>query len=207
PDQIPPADRLLVSSAGRAAALLSESRYDQAFPIFDQLIQKYPNTPFLHFAYGAALASSSNYDRARTQLLEEARLNATTSLPYVRLASISLKLHDPDQALQFSQKALEITPESAESHYMMGRSLLEIGNPAGAVEALEIARRLAPTSPEVRFNLARAYTKTHRLEEAQHERSEFERLQAENPQTPTEHMGGQPPHSYDPMAGAAPAQN
>lgn len=205
PDQILGADRSLVLKAGGAATLLSESRYDLAFPIFDELIRGYPDTPFLHFAYGSALASTSNYDQARVQLLEETKLNPLSALAYVRLASISLILHDPQQALQFANKAVAIAPESAETHYVVGRSLLEIGDAQGAVNALEISRRLAPGSPAVHFNLARAYTKIHRSTDADRERAEFERLQAEdhNPAT----MGVRPPHSPDATAGESFQQN
>ena len=205
PDQILAADRPLVLRAGMAAILLSESRYDQAFPIFDELIRGHPETPFLHFAYGSALASSSNYDRARAQLLEETKLNPLSALPYVRLASISLILHNPQEALQFSNKAVAVAPESAETHYVLGRSLLEIGDAQGAVNALEISRRLAPGSPAVHFNLARAYTKIHRSTDADRERAEFERLQAEdhNPAS----MGVRPPHSHDATAGENFPQN
>ncbi len=199
PQQIQPAESSLVRLAGRAAALLSESRYDQAFPIFEQLIREHPETPFLHFAYGSALASSSNYDRARDQLLEETRMNPSSALSYVRLASISLVLHQPEEALQFSRKAVEIAPGSAEPHYVLGRSLLELGDAAAAVAALETSRRLAPGSPEVHFNLARAYTKVHRPEDADVERAEFERLQAQNLRNSSDVMNGQSPRVRNTM--------
>ena len=201
PDQFGSADRQLALMAGRAATLLSESRYDQAFPIFEQLIREHPDTPFLHFAYGSALASSSNYDRAQAELLEETRLNPSSALPYVRLASISLVLHQSQEALRFSNKAVAVAPESAETHYMLGRSLLETGDAQAAVNAFEISRRLAPGSPEVHFNLARAYAKIHRSSDADREREEFEHLQAQDPKNSQETMGRRSPHSHDAMAG------
>jgi predicted Zn-dependent protease len=158
--------------------LFSDSHYDKAFPIMDRLLQEYPNTPFLHYAYGDALAATSMYDEAQVQLQEETRLNPGSVLPYLRLASIALLQHDFDGALENSKKATAMAPDSAEAHYLLGRSLLEAGEVAGAIRELEIARQYSPDSPKVHFNLARAYTKANRPAFAEKERAEFERLNA-----------------------------
>jgi len=179
PDQIDPAKTDVVRSAGEAAELLSQSYYDKAFQIFDQMLRQSPETPFLHYAYGDALASASQYDAARIQLREETRLNPNSELAYVRLASIELLLHQPATSLQDSQKAVSIAPESAEARYVLGRALLEGGNLEAAISDLETARRLAPDSAKVHFNLARAYSRANRATEAEQERAEFQRLKEE----------------------------
>ncbi len=178
PEQVP-ADRInLVRKAGEAAGFLSESRYDQAFPIIEKLLAAYPNTHFLHYAYGDALAATSMYEEAQVQLREESRLNPDTPLPYMRLASIALQQHHSARALEDAKKAVSLVPESSEARYLLGRSYLEEGDIPAAIRELEMARRYAPNSPKVHFNLARAYAKADRDAEAQQERVEFERLNA-----------------------------
>ena len=54
--------------------------------------------------------------------------------------------------------------------------LLDTDDGAGAVRELETAVRLAPASPESHFNLASAYAKLGRKEDAVREREEFRRL-------------------------------
>jgi predicted Zn-dependent protease len=176
PEQIDPAKRNLVSSAGEAAVLLSGSYYDKAFQIFNKLLSENPETLFLHYAYGDALASASKYDAAQVQLRDETRLNPTSELAYIRLASIALTLHQPGSALEDSRKAVELAPESAEAHYELGRAFLEQGDASAAIRELEAARYLSPKSPKVHFNLARAYTRANRTTEAEQERFEFESL-------------------------------
>ena len=56
--------------------------------------------------------------------------------------------------------------------------MLELGKTADSVKELEVARGLAPNSPEVRFNLARAYAKAGNPDAAEQERAAFERLNA-----------------------------
>ena len=178
PEQIESGRRALVRSAGEAAVLLAGSYYDRAFQIFDKLISVNPEIPFLHYAYGDALASASKYDAAQIQLKDETRLNPTSELAYIRLASIEILLHESASAIEDSRKAVALAPQSAEAQYVLGRAFLEEGDLAAAIRELEIARGLAPESPKVRFNLARAYTRANRTTEAEQERAEFERLKS-----------------------------
>jgi predicted Zn-dependent protease len=187
PEQIDSTQRALVRSAGQAAVLLSQSYYDRAFHIFDTILNENPKTPFLHYAYGDALASASRYDVAQTQLRDETRLNPTSELAYIRLASIALVLHQSGSALEDSRKAAALAPESAEARYILGRALLEQGDVLAAIRELEAARRFAPTSPKVHFNLARAYTQANRTTEAEQERAEFERLKEQIAAQPISH--------------------
>jgi tetratricopeptide (TPR) repeat protein len=176
PEQIDNAKRNLVRSAGEAAVLLSGSYYDKAFQILEKLLSENPETPFLHYAYGDALASASKYDAAETQLKDETRINPTSELAYVRLASIALTLHQPANALIDARKAVALAPESAEARYELGCAFLEQRDSSSAIRELEAARSFAPKSPKVHFNLARAYARANRTTEAEQERLEFESL-------------------------------
>ena len=179
PDQVEPTKRELVSMAGHAAMLLSESRYDSAFPIFEKLLQEHPDTPFLRYAYGDALSATSDYDRALLQLREESRINPKALAVQLRLAAIALRLNEPDAARDSAKTAVSLSPDSPDAHYLLGRSYLESGDLPSAIRELETARTLAPGSPAVHFNLARAYAKAQRTEQAQKERAEFQRLNAQ----------------------------
>ena len=107
PEQVPPPQRSLVQSAGEIAILLNASKYDQAFPKLQQILKEHPTTPFLHYAYGLALASLSQYDEAETQLREESRISPQSDLPYVLLASIALRKRDPADALPSAERAVQ----------------------------------------------------------------------------------------------------
>jgi len=108
---------------------------------------------------------------------EELKLSPASALPYVRLSSIALKRHRPADALPSAQRAVGLAPDSAEAHYFLGRSFLELGQEDEAIQ-LEIAAKLSPGSPEVHFNLAKAYAKAKQPEKAEQERAAFVRLNA-----------------------------
>jgi len=178
PDQLEPSKSALVQSAGEIAGLLENGKYDQAFPKLQVLLKEYPSVPFLHYAYGTALAALSQFDEAETQLRAELQISPQSELPYVSLASVSLKQYRPEEALISAQRAVQLAPDSAESRYVLGRAYLELDNHEQAVREFEQASKLAPGSPEVHFNLAKAYARAKLPEKAEQERAIFSRLNA-----------------------------
>jgi tetratricopeptide (TPR) repeat protein len=178
PDEVDASKRGLVLSAGEIAGLLQDSKYDEVFPKFQALLQKYPMVPFLHYAYGTALAALSEYDDAKSQFRQEMLISPKSELPYLGIASIALKMQRPGDALPAAQRAVEFKPDSAEAHYLLGRSCLELGRQDEALRELETAGKMAPESPEVHFNLAKAYAKANFSEKAEQERVTFARLNA-----------------------------
>ncbi len=178
PTDVEAAKRPLVASAGEIASLLLASKYDTAFPLFQKLIAQYPAVPFLHYAFGTALESLSQYDEAKTQMREEVQLSPQSALPWTRIASISLKQHLAADALSAARTAIQLAPDSADAHYILGRAYLEAGDTQQAVSELDKAVSMAPDSPEPHFALARAYTKANMMDKAAQERASFARLNA-----------------------------
>lgn len=178
PNEVVPAKTAVLQEAGAIALLLQNSKYDDAFQKFKELLKQYPSTPYLHYAYGTGLIALSQYGEAETQMREELKISPASELPYVRLASVALRQRRPGDALPNAQHAVQLAASSAEAHYLLGRSYLELGQQENAVHELEQASKLAPGSPEVHFNLAKAYAKAKLPERAEQERAIFIRLNA-----------------------------
>ena len=178
PEQVPPSKHALVVSAGEIAALLHQSKYNEAFAKFQQLLKAYPATPFLHYTYGVALASLSQYEQAESQMRDELKISPGSELPYLQLASLALRQHRSEDALAPAKQAVKLAPESGEAHYLLGRAYLDLGQDAASVSELEQASKLSPNSPEVHFNLAKAYAKANQPEQAEEQRVIFTRLNA-----------------------------
>jgi tetratricopeptide (TPR) repeat protein len=178
PEEVPAKERGLVDRAGEISTLLYNSKYDLALPKLKELLAEHPKTPFLHYAYGTALGSLSQFSEAQKQLLVETDISPKSQLPYLSLAAISLKLKRPEDALPYAKKALELAPRAPEPHYFLGRCYLDLERYIEAIGELEAAAKMAPTSAEVHFQLARAYTKAKQPEKAARERETFTRLNA-----------------------------
>jgi predicted Zn-dependent protease len=169
-------DAILVRAAGKIASLLRSSEYDAAFTQFQRLLKEYPSVPFLHYAYGTALLAVSEFDEAAAQMQAERAISPTSELPCVRLASIALRQHNFIDAITWSRLALLLAANSAEAHYLLGRASLESGDDATALRELEVASRFSPASPEIHFNLAKAYARAKMPEKAEQERATFSQL-------------------------------
>jgi tetratricopeptide (TPR) repeat protein len=193
PEAVSPAQTELITEAGRIELLLLDSQYDQAFPQLKLLLKRYPNTPFLHYAYGTALIALSQFDMAAAEMQAETVLSPASELPYARLASIALRQHDFAAAVRWAQRALQLAPNSADAHYLLGRASLEAGDLPSATRELETAAALSPASPEIHFNLAKAYARAKLPEKAQQERDLFSRLSATEQGHPARQNSPGPP--------------
>ena len=176
PDDLSKQQHDLAQSAGSIVELLLASRYADAFPAFQRLIAQYPSTPWLRYAYGDALDSLSQYDEAKAQMQAELKISPNSPQPWIRIASIDVRQHLPGEAIQAAQTAVNLTPDSAEAHYELGRACLEKGDVQKAIAELEKANEIKPDNPEIHFVLARAYTKANQPEKAEAERAAFMQL-------------------------------
>jgi tetratricopeptide (TPR) repeat protein len=176
PERVEPAKGKMVLAGGEIAALLHESKYDEALPKFKILLQDYPAVPFLHYAYGTALADLSQYDEAELQLRQEINISPASELPYLALAAIALKTRHAADALPLAQRAVQLRDDSPEAHYLLGRSYLDLDQNNRAMQALERAAKMAPDTPEVHFNLAKAYARLNLSAKSEEERAAFIRL-------------------------------
>lgn len=179
PEEVDPQDIPLIQAAGHVSLLLHQSKYSDAFPELDKLLEKYPHTAQLHYAYGVGLAALSRYDEAEAQFAAESRISTKSELPWVQRAFIELQTKKPAEALVSAQKAVELAGKSAEAHYVLGRALLDSGKFQEAEQELQTAAHLNPGSPEVHFNLAKVYVKLNRAEDALRERELFTQLNDE----------------------------
>ena len=97
----------------------------------------------------------------------------------VQMAFEYLKRDELSTALPFAEKAVQLTPNMFPARNVLGRILLDLGEVERAIKELEEGARLAPSSPEMHFALARAYTRVGRKADATRERELFKRLQDE----------------------------
>ncbi len=178
PSQLDPSKDAVVAAAGHIGELEALQDFDEARKAFDQLARDYPDTPFVHYAYGAMLAELSQYHEAERELQQEMRVNPESAMPYMQLAYIYVRLSRFADALPLAQKAVQMVPDSFAAHYLLGRTLLGLGRVNEAIGQLMTAKRLGPYSPEVRYNLAQALARAKRTREAAAEQAEFRRLNA-----------------------------
>ncbi len=178
PSQVDPTKDAVIDKAGEAGELMAQKDYNDAEEVFKQLIQDFPNTPYAHYAYGTLLSMLAQPDKAAEEFKEEIKINSGSPWPYIQLANVDLRLNQYQEALANSRKGLKLLPGSPVTHYLVGRSLLAVGQVHAAVLELTNAKNLAPSVAEIRFNLAMALERDHQPKAAARERAAFQRLEA-----------------------------
>jgi tetratricopeptide (TPR) repeat protein len=175
PSELPPDRRELVMLAGRGAYYRAARKPAAAKPAFELLVQRYPDAPNVHYAYGVYLLDDEP-DRGIEEFKQELKISADHLPSILQIAFEYLRRSDWDSAKSWAQKAVDLDPRHFAARRALGQVLLETGNTAESITQFETGVRLAPDSPSLRFMLARAYQKAGRQADAQRERAEFLRL-------------------------------
>jgi tetratricopeptide (TPR) repeat protein len=175
PNEVPGDRREMVLMAGRGTYMMAMRQTAAAGTAFQTMVDRYPETPNVHYAYGVFLLIEQP-DRAIEEFKRELAIQPNHAASLLQIAYEYLKEHKGEVALPWAKHAVEVAPNSFVSHKALGDALLETGDTDGALRELQTAARLAPDSPSTRFSLARAYKRAGRTEEAERERKEFARL-------------------------------
>jgi tetratricopeptide (TPR) repeat protein len=176
PIELPPTDRLLVMDVGRVMWDATALRTTEAAAEFKILVDKYPDTPNIHYLYGSFLMYS-DADKGLAEMKRELEVSPAHVPALVTIASEYIQRKEYKTGLPYAEKAVELEPQSFPAHAVLGRIFTEGEvDPERGIKELEEARKLAPSSPQVRIALATAYGKAGRKEDAARERQEFLKL-------------------------------
>ncbi len=85
---------------------------------------------------------------------------------YMRTAAENVKAGDHESAVALFEKALEVNPDNAEAHTLLGGLLTDLRRTAAAREHLERALALRPDDPSVHYNLGNTLAAEQRYDEA-----------------------------------------
>ena len=175
PSELPPDRRELVMLAGRGAYYQAARKPAASKSAFELLVQRYPDTPNVHYAYGVYLLGD-DVDRGIEEFKRELKLSPDHLPSILQIAFEYLKRSEWESARPWAKQAVDLDARDFTARRALGQVLLETGDTAGSIAQFETGVRLAPDSPSLRFMLARAYQKAGRQEEAERERAEFLRL-------------------------------
>jgi len=176
PSELPPHRREMVMLAGRGAYYRAARRPAAAKPAFELLVQRYPDAPNVHYAYGVYLLDDDP-GRAIEAFQQELKASPGHVPSLLQMAFEYLRQSDWEAARTWAQRVIDLEPRDFAARRAIGQALLETGDVAGSIDHLEAGVRLASDSPSMRFMLSRAYQRAGRQADAQRERTEFLRLE------------------------------
>jgi tetratricopeptide (TPR) repeat protein len=175
PIELPADRRERVLMAGRASYMMATRNTAAAAKAFAALAARYPEAPNVHYANGVFLLQEEP-DKAVEAFKRELELQPGHPWSLMQIAFEYLKRGDGVAALPWARQAVDAAPRAFPARKALGQALLESGDVDGAISELLTGIKLAPESPGLHFQLARAYQRAGRLEDATRARVEFTRL-------------------------------
>jgi tetratricopeptide (TPR) repeat protein len=175
PAEITTNERDLVTRAGRAAYAHLSRNGEAARRRFDDLIERFPSVPNVHYAHAIFLLGSDS-NAALAEFRKEIEIQPGSVFARLDLAFELIRRGDFAEALVPAEEAVSLAPQLFASHHALGRALVETGSLERGIGELETAARLAPESPEMHFALARAYARAGRKDDAARARATFAEL-------------------------------
>lgn len=159
----------------------TQSKYDAAIDEYRKALAKSPKTIGLHFDLGRAILRRSHdpaaLDEARQQFEAELILNSNDAAAEYEIGQILLTAQKSDDALPHLERAATLAPDFPEALLALAKCKTVHGQPAEAISLLERVVKLTPRSEAARLALMLAYRNAGRMQDAQTQKEELDRLQ------------------------------
>ena len=140
--------------------------WERAETEFRRSIELDPNNAGPHQMYSYLLSAMGRLDEALAEAMRAQELDPLSLEKIANVGEIYHFLRKDDQALVYFQRALEMDPNSGFVHWSIGRALLEQGSHEAAIASLERSVSLSGDSPDEPIELARAYARMGKKDQA-----------------------------------------
>jgi len=153
------------------AILLRESsdpkQVDSAISDLNSLIEKTPNDEIARYNLGLAYLAKRDYNAAKVQLKESARLRSTYIPPRKTLAEIDQRERNYSETIRLADEILAVNPEDADARLLHAGGLLGTKAYLQARNELGALLRQYPTSMNVNLHMAVLDTEEKKYRDAE----------------------------------------
>jgi tetratricopeptide (TPR) repeat protein len=160
-------------------AYLRRQDYPAARTELQRAIQLNPKLPTAHSLYGRSLLALGEQAQAERAFNEELALNVNDFEANLQLGNMRKGAQKFEEASTYLERATTIRPTDMTARKLLASLRLQTGQVEDAVRLLEALEAEAPDLVEVHVQLATAYNRLKRKDDAQREREIVDRLNAE----------------------------
>lgn len=141
----------------RAAFYEGKGEKAKAMAELENLFRHDPHARGLHYTLGCLYLEALQYPEALEQFEAELRLANPEPRTYLQLGHTYIAMAKPQQALQYLQKAVVVTPDNAGVAWVdIGRAYRELRQPAQSADAFEKGIQLGERKASVYYQLSLA---------------------------------------------------
>jgi tetratricopeptide (TPR) repeat protein len=157
-----------------AEALEEQGKWDQAEKEYRWILQQNPKAPGIHFRIGRLLLSKpdpgpSAASEAKQEFQQELEIDPSNAGAEYVLGELARQGQAWDEAVAHFSRAAKLDAAFGDAFLGLGESLAAAKKFADAILPLQTAVRLQPQNPATHYNLAIAYSRTGRKQDAERE--------------------------------------
>jgi tetratricopeptide (TPR) repeat protein len=147
-------------------AALKDNRPADALTYLTAAEQQHPDDPRVHNFRGIALARLEHASEAATEYEDAIRLDPKMADAYRNLGFLDWNARQLEAARQHLERATMLAPDDQFAHYYLGRVLLDQQKFTPALKEFDLSRIALPDDPGFSLQLATAYARVQRTQEA-----------------------------------------
>jgi tetratricopeptide (TPR) repeat protein len=151
------------------SAFADQHEYETALREYRKSLAIDPNQPQAHYLAGLALIRSGHPNDAVEELRTALKLNPSDVSAKYHLAYSLIQVRQLDEAQALLREVIQQDPNRADAFYELGKLQLEQGDTKGAVLSLESGIKMNPEADYIHYQLAMAYRRDSRNEDAERE--------------------------------------
>jgi predicted Zn-dependent protease len=157
-----------------AEALELQGKWDDAEKEYQYILDKNPSLPGIHFRMGRLLLSRPNPDadagsKAKEQFKKELEIDPRNAGAEYVLGEIARQESQWTEAIERFTKATQLDAGLTDAFLGMGMAFTAVGKPVEAIVPLETYVKLQPGNPAGHYQLAMAYSRAGRKDDAKRE--------------------------------------
>ncbi len=147
----------LALKSRRAKELMAAGRFEEAIPIYRELVRAVPGNPGLLMNLGIAQHMAGRHRGAIEQFRAALKLEPGLTPAWLFLGASYLKLGRPAAAIEPLQKVVQAQPGHSEARQMLGDALLSLDRYQPAAVHFGKLAELQPENPRAWYGLGRSY--------------------------------------------------
>jgi tetratricopeptide (TPR) repeat protein len=168
-----------------AEAFESQGKWDEATLQYKRILEQNPKQPGIHYRLGRILLAKSPADEAgaKKEFQEELQVDPESAPAAFMLGETARQAGQWEEAIERFSKVVKLDESFAEAYLALGMSLNSAGKFSDAIAPLQNYVNLLPGDPAGHYQLATAYARTGRKQEAEREMALQREATAKNPQS------------------------
>ena len=171
-----------------AEAFESQGEWDKAITQYRMILEQNPKRRGIHYRLGRLFLTKTppDLENAKKELGEELKIDPTSAASEFLLGEIARQSGQWDDAIGHFDKAARLDEGFIEAYLALGMSMNSAGKFTDAVAPLESYVKMQPDDPAGHYQLATAYARTGRKQDAQRQVVLQQETATKAPRTPAQ---------------------